>query len=81
VPRYFLHVDELETDPEGIWLPGLEAARAEAVLAARELLAECIFAGQEVIPLKILIADEAGQVLDTVNMRDVLPRALRDDQD
>jgi hypothetical protein len=80
MPRYFLHIDELDTDPEGTEFPGLEAARAEAVLAARELLAEFIFEGREVIPLKILIADEAGQVLDTIHMRDVLPRALRDDR-
>jgi hypothetical protein len=27
VPRYFLHIDELGTDPDGTELPDLEAAR------------------------------------------------------
>ena len=80
MPRFFLHIDELDSDPEGTVLVDLEAARAEAVLAARELLAACIFAGRDDVPLKILITDEASQVLDTVHMRDVLPRALRDDR-
>lgn len=77
MPRYFFNVDELDTDPEGSELHDLKAARAEAVLAARELLTECIFAGRDVVPLKILITDEAGQVLDTIHIRDVLPRSLR----
>jgi hypothetical protein len=77
VPRYFLHIDELDTDPEGTELPNLESARQEAMLSAREMLAEWIVLGAEDIPLKIVIADEAGAVLGTVHMRDVLPRALR----
>jgi len=77
VPRYFLHVDELDTDPEGTELPDLEAARREAILAAREMLAEWIILGAEDIPTRIVITDEAGTILALVRMRDVLPRALR----
>jgi hypothetical protein len=78
VPRYFLHIDELDTDPDGTELADLEAARQEAVLAAREMLAEWIMQGADDIPTRIVIADEAGNVLGMVYMRDVLPRALRE---
>ena len=76
VPRYYLHIDGLGTDPEGTELPDLEAARREAILSAREMLAEWIILAADEIPLKIRIADEQGNVLATVHMRDVLPRAL-----
>jgi hypothetical protein len=76
VPRYFLHIDELGTDPDGTELPDLEAARREAMLSAREMLAEWIIRGAEAIPLRILISDAAGNLLAVVHMRDVLPRAL-----
>jgi hypothetical protein len=77
VQRYFLHIDELKTDPDGTDLPDLEAARREALLSAREMLAEWIASGFEDIPTRIMISDEAGNVLAVVHMREVLPRALR----
>lgn len=77
MPRYFLHIDELDTDPDGTELPDIEAARREATLSAREMLAEWIILGAEEIPTRILITDEGGTVLAVVHMRDVLPRALR----
>jgi uncharacterized protein DUF6894 len=77
VPRYFLHIDELDTDPDGTELPDLEAARREAVLSAREMLAEWIILGADDIPTRIVITDEEGSLLSVVHFRDVLPRALR----
>jgi len=77
VPRYFLHIDELGTDPDGANLADLEAARREALLSAREMLAEWIAGGVEDIPTRIVISDEAGNILAVVHMREVLPRALR----
>ena len=50
VPRYYLHIDELDTDPEGAELAGIDAARHEAILAAREMLAEGIGAGRDAVP-------------------------------
>jgi len=81
VPRYFLHIDELGIDPDGTELPDLEAARREAMLSAREMLAEWIIRGAEAIPLRILISDASGNLLAVVHMRDVLPRALRNCED
>ena len=43
--RYFFHIrngEDLLEDDEGIDLPSLAAARKEAVLSARELIAESI---------------------------------------
>ena len=77
MPRYFLHIDELDTDPDGTELPDLEAARREAVLSAREMLAEWIILGADDIPTRIVITDEEGSLLSVVHFRDVLPRALR----
>jgi hypothetical protein len=81
VPRYFLHIDELGIDPDGTELPDMEAARREAMLSAREMLAERIILGAETIPLRILITDAAGNLLAVVHMRDVLPLALRNCKD
>jgi hypothetical protein len=78
LPRFFLHIDELGTDPDGTELPNLDAARGEAMLAAREMLAEWILHGAEDIPTKILITDHEMRLLVVVRMVDVLPRALRD---
>jgi hypothetical protein len=78
LPRYFLHVGELNSDPDGTELPNMEAARHEAVLVAREMLAESIRHTIENVPTQIIVADEAGNVLAVVYMRDVIPRALRE---
>jgi hypothetical protein len=78
VPRYYFHIDEPDTDPEGTELAGIDAARHEAFLAAREILAEKIAGGHDEVPMRILIADETGGILDVIHMRDLLPRALRE---
>ena len=52
------------TNSTPIWkvpeLSGVDAARREAVLAAREILAEGIAGGHDEVPMRILIADETG---------------------
>jgi hypothetical protein len=78
LPRYFLHIDELDTDPDGAELPDIDAARREAMLGAREMLAEWILHGKEDIATRIIITDAQGNVLAVVHMRDLLPRALRE---
>jgi hypothetical protein len=52
------------------------AARREALLAAREILANAIKQAREDVPLHILITDASGQVLDTVHLAEVIPKAL-----
>jgi len=54
----------------------LAAARREVLLGARELLAASIKQGREDVALCFLIADQSGQVLDTIYMTEVLPKSL-----
>ena len=76
MPRYFIHIDELDTDPEGTELPDLDAALREARLAAREMLAASIKQGRDDVPLLFFIADEGGRVLKTVHITEALPKML-----
>lgn len=72
---FYFHVrdgDALIEDPDGSDLPDLEAARAEALLAAREAVAEALRAGRAVDGRRFEIADDAGRVLASVGFRDVL---------
>jgi hypothetical protein len=78
--RFFFHVrtgGELAHDPEGSDLADLAEARREALLAARELLADAIKAGRERVPDAFVIADEAGRAVETVPLAAVLPKPLR----
>jgi hypothetical protein len=76
VRHFYFHVrtgDELITDDQGQDLPDLSAARHEAELAARELLAEAVRAGKEA-PDAFVIADEAGVEIDSVPIATALPK-------
>ena len=62
MPLYYLHIrngDKLEVDPDGTELPDLEAAFAEAVKVARELVDEVDDLG-EMQPSRLLM-DPAKQ--------------------
>ena len=74
--RYYLHIDELDTDLEGEEFSDLAAAKREALLAAREILAGAIRQGLDDVPLRFLITDATGRLLETVHTTDVLPRVL-----
>jgi len=76
MPRYFFHVREGSTyhrDEEGQELPDAEAARQEAINAAREMLGErLLHGGGSLNHRSIEIADETGHVVDEINSRDAL---------
>lgn len=75
MPHYFLHIrdgDSFVEDLEGTGFDDLDAARLEAVAAAREILAEKIVAGEEVDGQWFEICDAEGRVLDKVVFRDVM---------
>lgn len=73
--RYYFHtrdgVDYTE-DQEGTELPDLDSARHEAVLAAREMLAEMLLAGKVVNGKVFEIADEAGTVVAVVPFKSAM---------
>jgi hypothetical protein len=73
--RYFFHIrrsdHELVPDDEGAEFGGLEAAKHEAVETIRDLAAEAIKRGDKFQSLSIEIADDAGEVLDTIRAREL----------
>ena len=78
--RFHFHFragDELMLDDEGIDLPDFSAAQREAALSARELLAEAIRSGNQKIPDALVIADDDGRTLDTVQLAAILPPRLK----
>jgi hypothetical protein len=80
VGRFYFHLrqdDELIRDEEGIDLPDISAAHHEAVLSARELLAEAIKDGRSNIPIAFVIADEAGRTVGTLPLAAVLPEPMK----
>jgi hypothetical protein len=75
--RYFFHIvrgEMTSEDIEGSELPSIEAARLEAELAARELVAHAILAGNGNVAQLIIIADEGGQVVDRIEVRTLLQK-------
>ena len=75
MPRYYFHVREgstLNRDEEGQEMPDAEAARHEAINAAREILGERLLHGGSLNHRTIEIADETGHVVDEVNVREIL---------
>ncbi|GLS47061.1 hypothetical protein GCM10007884_50630 [Methylobacterium brachythecii] len=75
MPIYFLHLrrgNELIEDFDGSLLPDLDAAKAEAFAAAREMLAERVKAGKLLNGETFEITDDTGTVLATLPLRDAL---------
>jgi hypothetical protein len=76
MPVYYLNIREHEqiaADQEGIDLPDLEAAKAEAQASAREILADALKSNTKVDGKVIEIADETGTIVGSVTLRDMLP--------
>ena len=80
MPRFYLHIKNgtnLIRDEEGIDLPSVAHARAEAIISARELWADSIRAGRDVGVDAYVIASEDGQQLTFAPFVEVLPKRLR----
>jgi hypothetical protein len=63
MPRYFLHIkngDETLVDEEGGEYDDLEAVRAEARDAARDIMSEGVLNGESLDGRVFLITDEGG---------------------
>jgi hypothetical protein len=78
--RFYLHIKaggDLHYDEEGIELPSIDAARKEALLTAREMLAGAIKAGKSPVAEAMVIADENGQALEVVPLSSLLPESLK----
>jgi hypothetical protein len=78
--RYFLHVvdgDDVIYDPEGSDLLDIAAAREQALLSAREMLAEAIKAGGQRIPRFVVATSECGNEVAVIDIREIVPASLR----
>jgi uncharacterized protein DUF6894 len=78
--RFYFHArrgDRLTPDDEGADFPDLAAAHHEAVLIAREVLADAIMTGKPEVPEAFVIADEDGRPLDVLPIATVLPKSLK----
>ncbi|MDR6667816.1 DUF6894 family protein [Rhizobium sp. 1399] len=75
MPVFYFHVrngENFEEDPEGIDLPTIEKAEEEAILGAREILAERLRSGEVVDGQSFVITSEDGRVLREVPFKSVL---------
>ena len=73
--RYFFHhqkSDQLLEDEEGEEFPSLERVREEAVLSAREIIAEAAKQGRDATKDSFSIADDLGQTVLVLQFADVL---------
>lgn len=73
--RFFLHIRDGTTlieDLEGSVLPNVEAAREEAMQAAREIIASKILSGEVVDGQTFEITDETGAMCATLPFKDAM---------
>lgn len=78
--RFYFHQcisDERLIDPDGFDYPDLATARQSALMSARSLWAAAILDHVDLRNQAIEIANEDGEVLDTVNLMEALPSYLR----
>jgi hypothetical protein len=79
MPRFYIHfrtTEQLSMDDVGRELPDLEAAKAVALVSAREILAEEIKHDTAATLLEVIIADEHGKRL-TIAAKEILPEPLK----
>ena len=75
MPRFYFHLRDgasHDVDFEGLDFPSLEHAVLDSRKAAREMLAEKLIADEPIDGQRFEIADETGQVPETVTFRSVL---------
>lgn len=76
MPTFYFHIktgDQLVIDEDGQVLRDLSAARHEALLSAREILASAIEEGASLSPDSIVVTDADGEVVDAIHLTAVLP--------
>lgn len=74
MPRFYFHLfdDMASMDEEGKDLPSIQFAHQEAIRAVRAIACAEVVEGHLNLDHRIEIADETGEVLDTVRFRDVV---------
>ncbi len=81
MPHYFFHIvnvdGEVTPDWEGTSLGDVERARQEAAASLRDIVAETVKSGGKVLGLGIQIANETGEVLDSITALDIVEQTIR----
>jgi len=80
MPRFFFDVvdgSEVTSDQEGVDFADVEAAMAEAVQGARDLVAHGIMRNEDLSGQSFSIRDETGQTVARLPFRDTLPGTSR----
>ncbi len=75
MPKYYFHIrdgEEFEVDAIGTEFANLELAVNDAQLAAREMIAELLMAGELLDGQQFEIADNRGKIVATVPFQSVL---------
>ncbi|WP_075293375.1 DUF6894 family protein [Pararhizobium arenae] len=75
MPKYFFHVrdhEEFSEDTLGVELPDDDVAMQEAAIAAREMCAEKLKAGEKIDGQIFHVMSETGAVIGTVPFRSVV---------
>jgi hypothetical protein len=83
MPRFFLHLKrgaQLIRDHEGSELKNAEAAHTEAIQAAREICADAVKEGRQVMADALIIVDEAGGQVRFLPMTEILPKGSTESQ-
>ncbi len=78
--KFYFHVrcgQNIMSDDEGMECADAAAAREQALVSARELLADAIKASKHETPDCFIIADANGRELMTVPFNEALPAHLR----
>jgi hypothetical protein len=79
MPRYYFHIFNSTStveDEEGLELPDLQAARAQAITGIRSVLSTEILTGVFDLRGRIDIADAEGKVVETVRYKEALEMSL-----
>jgi hypothetical protein len=80
MPRFYINfriAGRMVLDDVGQDLPGLEEAKAAAIVSAREILANNIKTNNDEVLDSVIIANERGEELVTIAAKDVLPEAIK----
>ncbi len=77
MPRYFFHVrdgGELIEDPDGVECPDADAARVEAIGAARDIMADRARKGLDVSHWAFKITDPSGMLVMNMPFSEAIRR-------
>ena len=84
MPQFYFYLKEsgrMVSDQEGLELSSTEVARAEALDAAREILAQFVRSGEDLDVESLIVTDEDGHPIMSVSLRDVLLKSLKKTKD